>query len=413
MPRRPVLRDLSSSALIAGFVAVLVGYTSSAVIIFQAAEAAGASPLQIGAWLSMLGLGMGVTSLGLSLYYREPVLTAWSTPGAALLATSLPGVGLNEAIGVFLFSALLVLLCGVTGVFARLMERIPQAVAAAMLAGVLLQFGIDAFAALEADFILVAAMCASYLIGKRWLPRYTILLVLAVGLIVAWLQGGIEAERSALVFTAPDFVMPSFAWSSLIGVGIPLFVVSMASQNAPGVATLRAAGYRTPISPLIAWTGLATLLLAPFGGFSVCLAAITAAICMGPEAHPDPRRRYVAAAAAGGFYLLAGVFGGSIGTLFNALPHALIVTVAGLALLSTIATSLHNALADPRQREAAAVTFLITASGLTLLGIGAAFWGLIGGLITLALRPPGPAPVSVSQHSSVARSERRDEATAD
>ncbi|MBZ9556622.1 MULTISPECIES: benzoate/H(+) symporter BenE family transporter [unclassified Modicisalibacter] len=386
MPASSLLRDLSPSALVAGFVAVLVGYTSSAVIIFQAAEAAGAGPAQIGAWLSMLGLGMGITSLGLSLYYREPVLTAWSTPGAALLATSLPGYSLPEAIGVFLFSAALVLLCGVTGLFARLMQRIPPSIAAAMLAGVLLRFGIDAFAALRVDFPLVGAMCAAYLIGKRWLPRYTILLVLATGLAVAWAGGDIETQRTALRFAAPAFIMPAFSPSALIGVGIPLFVVSMASQNAPGAATLRAAGYTAPVSPLMIWTGLATLALAPFGGFSVCLAAITAAICMGPEAHPDPARRYTAAAAAGGFYLLAGAFGGSIGTLFDALPQPLIAAVAGLALLSTIANSLHQALDDASEREAAVVTFLVTASGVTLLGVGAAFWGLLGGLAVLALR---------------------------
>ncbi|WP_163650150.1 benzoate/H(+) symporter BenE family transporter [Modicisalibacter sp. 'Wilcox'] len=400
------LRDLSPSALVAGFVAVLVGYTSSAVIIFQAAEAAGAGPAQIGAWLSMLGLGMGVTSLGLSLYYRQPILTAWSTPGAALLATSLPGYSLPEAIGVFLFSAALVLLCGVTGLFARLMQRIPPSIAAAMLAGVLLRFGIDAFAALRVDFPLVGAMCAAYLIGKRWLPRYTILLVLAVGLGVAWAAGDIETQRTALRFAKPTFIMPALSPAALIGVGIPLFVVSMASQNAPGVATLRAAGYTAPVSPLMIWTGLATLVLAPFGGFSVCLAAITAAICMGPEAHPDPARRYTAAAAAGGFYLLAGVFGGSIGTLFDALPQPLIATVAGLALLSTIGNSLHQALDDASEREAAVVTFLITASHITLLGVGAAFWGLIGGLTVLALRrrparrDTAPADASPAPRSS-------------
>ncbi|MBZ9537958.1 benzoate/H(+) symporter BenE family transporter [Modicisalibacter tunisiensis] len=386
MPVPSVLRDLSPSALVAGFVAVLVGYTSSAVIIFQAAEAAGAGPAQIGVWLSMLGLGMGLTSLGLSLHYRQPVLTAWSTPGAALLATSLPGYSLPEAIGVFLFSAALVLLCGVTGLFARLMRRIPPSIAAAMLAGVLLRFGIDAFAALHVDFPLVGAMCAAYLIGKRWLPRYTILLVLATGLGVAWAAGDIATQRTALRFATPSFIMPAFSPAALIGVGIPLFVVSMASQNAPGVATLRAAGYTVPVSPLMIWTGLATLVLAPFGGFSVCLAAITAAICMGPEAHPDPARRYTAAAAAGGFYLIAGVFGGSIGTLFDALPQPLIATVAGLALLSTIGNSLHQALDDASEREAAVVTFLLTASHITLLGVGAAFWGLLGGLAVLALR---------------------------
>ncbi|WP_280540191.1 benzoate/H(+) symporter BenE family transporter [Chromohalobacter sp. 11-W] len=382
------LRDFSVSAIVAGFVAVLVSYASSAVIVFQAAEAAGASPAQIGGWLSTLGLGMGVTSLGLSLYYRVPVLTAWSTPGAALLATSLGDYTLAEAIGVFLFSGALMVICGATGIFARLMERIPHALAAAMLGGVLLRFGLEAFASLEDNLTLVGAMCIAYLLGRRYCPRYAVLGVLLAGLAVAGLQGGIDTTQVTLAIDMPEPVAPRFTLSSLIGVGIPLFVVSMASQNAPGVATLRAAGYTPPVSPLIACTGLATLILAPLGGFSICLAAITAAICMGPEAHPDPERRYMAAACAGAFYLLAGLFGGSIGTLFAALPGPLVLAIAGLALLTTIGGSLHNALHDAAHRDAALVTFLITASGVMLLGVGAAFWGLVGGMLTRALLTP-------------------------
>jgi len=374
------LRHLTFPAVVAGFVAVLVGYTSSAAIIFQAAGAAGATVAQTGGWLTMLGLGMGITSLGLSLWYRTPVLTAWSTPGAALLVTSLPGTSLNEAIGVFIFASALILICGVTGLFARLMNYIPQAISAAMLAGILLRFGIDAFAALQVNFALSGTMCLVYLLARRLLPRYAIVLTLLAGLMVALMQGNVHvAHTQSLIM--PEFIPPHFTLSSLLGVGIPFFVVNMASQNAPGIATLKAHGYALPVSPLIAWTGLTALLLAPFGGFTVCIAAITAAICMGPEVHSDPQRRYWAAAAAGVFYLLAGVFGGAISGLFTALPQALIHTIAGLALLGTIAGSLQRALSDEQQRDAAVIAFLITASGVTLLGIGAAFWGLIGGVI--------------------------------
>ena len=374
------LRHLTFPAVVAGFVAVLVGYTSSAAIIFQAAGAAGATVAQTGGWLTMLGLGMGITSLGLSLWYRTPVLTAWSTPGAALLVTSLPGTSLNEAIGVFIFASALILICGVTGLFARLMNYIPQAISAAMLAGILLRFGIDAFAALQVNFALSGTMCLVYLLARRLLPRYAIVLTLLAGLMVALMQGNVHvAHTQSLIM--PEFIPPHFTLSSLLGVGIPFFVVTMASQNAPGIATLKAHGYALPVSPLIAWTGLTALLLAPFGGFTVCIAAITAAICMGPEGHSDPQRRYWAAAAAGVFYLLAGVFGGAISGLFTALPQALIHTIAGLALLGTIAGSLQRALSDEQQRDAAVIAFLITASGVTLLGIGAAFWGLIGGVI--------------------------------
>lgn len=374
------LRHLTFPAVVAGFVAVLVGYTSSAAIIFQAAGAAGATLAQTGGWLTMLGLGMGITSLGLSLWYRTPVLTAWSTPGAALLVTSLPGTSLNEAIGVFIFASALILICGVTGLFARLMNYIPQAISAAMLAGILLRFGIDAFAALQVNFALSGTMCLVYLLSRRLLPRYAIVLTLLAGLTVALVQGNVHVSHAQSLMM-PEFIPPHFTLSSLLGVGIPFFVVTMASQNAPGIATLKAHGYALPVSPLIAWTGLTALLLAPFGGFTVCIAAITAAICMGPEVHSDPQRRYWAAAAAGVFYLLAGVFGGAISGLFTALPQALIHTIAGLALLGTIAGSLQRALSDEQQRDAAVIAFLITASGVTLLGIGAAFWGLIGGVI--------------------------------
>ncbi|KAA1181152.1 benzoate/H(+) symporter BenE family transporter [Photorhabdus heterorhabditis] len=380
------LRDLSFPAIIAGFVAVLVGYTSSAAIIFQAAEAAGATTVQIGGWLSMLGLGMGISSLGLSLYYRAPVLTAWSTPGAALLVTTLPGTSINEAIGIFIFASALIFLCGITGLFARLMNYIPQALSAAMLAGILLRFGLDAFSSLSVNFVLTAGMCLTYLLTRKYLSRYAIVLTLLSGLIIAFLQGDIHFEQqSAVAFVAPEFIAPSFTLSSLLSVGVPFFIVTMASQNAPGIATLKAAGYPVSVSSLISWTALIALILSPFGGFSVCIAAITAAICMSPEIHANPNRRYMAAAAAGVFYLIAGLFGGSISMLFSALPIALIHTIAGLALLGTISGSLLQALQNEKQRDAAVITFLITASGVTLLGVGAAFWGLIGGVITMFL----------------------------
>jgi benzoate membrane transport protein len=385
MSPRLSLKDLTFPAVLAGFVAVLVGYTSSAAIIFQAAEAAGANAQQIGGWLTMLGLGMGVTSIGLSLWYRTPIVTAWSTPGAALLVTSLPGTSINDAIGVFIFASGLTLLCGVTGLFARLMHYIPLALSAAMLGGILLRFGLNAFTSLQSNFPLAGAMCLVYLLARRSFPRYAIVLTLAAGLIIAGLQGDISLHGQGLSFAMPEFVTPHFSLPALLGIGIPFFVVTMASQNAPGIATLKAHGYQVPVSPLISWTALTALLLAPFGGFTVCIAAITAAICMGEDIHPDVKKRYMAAVAAGVFYLLAGAFGGSIGLLFTALPTPLIHTIAGLALLGTIANSLHRALAEESQRDAAIITFLITASGVTLLGVGSAFWGLVGGVIAHAL----------------------------
>ncbi|MCC3702878.1 benzoate/H(+) symporter BenE family transporter [Rouxiella badensis] len=376
------LQDWSFSAVIAGFVAVLVGYTSSAAIVFQAAEAAGANLAQIGSWFTMLGFGMGVTGIALSLYYRTPIVTAWSTPGAALLVTSLPGTSLNDAIGVFVFASGLILLSGVTGLFAKMMRYIPQALSAAMLAGILLRFGLDAFVSLQTNLLLAGGMCLTYLIARRLIARYSVILSLCVGLAIAAWQGDIAFHGQAVHFAAPEFIMPHFSWEKLVGIGLPFFVVSMASQNAPGIATLHASGFKVPVSPLITVTALLALILAPFGVYSIGIAAITAAICMGKDVHPDPNKRYTAAVAAGVFYLLAGVMGGSIGTLFTALPAPLIHTVAGLALLGTISGSLYRALTEEKQRDAAIVTFLITASGIQLFGVGSAFWGLIGGVLT-------------------------------
>ena len=379
-----LLRDTSVSAIVAGFVAVLVGFTSSAVIVFQAAHAAGASEAEAASWMWALGLGMGLTCIGLSLRYRVPVITAWSTPGAAMLITSVAGLPLADTIGAFLVSALLLALFGFTGWFERAMGRLPLALGSGMLAGVLLRFGLDVFVAMQQQRLLVLAMFAVWLLARRLLPRYAVMLTLAIGVLVAAMQGSLHSGPLPLALATPIFTMPHFSLAAIIGVALPLFVVTMASQNVPGVAILRAHGYtQTPISPLIGWTGLTTVLLAPFGGYAFNLAAITAAICMGRDAHDDPRRRYIAAVSAGVFYLLIGLFGATVAALFAALPKELVMAIAGIALFGTIGNGLASALVQEREREAALVTFLITASGLTLLGIGSAFWGLLAGLLTL------------------------------
>jgi len=379
-------RFFNLSHLSAGFIAVLVGYTSSAAIVFQAATAAGAGPEQISAWLLALGLGMGFTCIGLSLYYRSPVLTAWSTPGAALLATSLVGVPMSEAIGAFLFASLLLTIFGFTGWVETFMKHVPKSLAAAMLAGVLLRFGLDAFVSLRTQPAMVALMLAIYLGGRRLNSRYTIPLTFLGGLLWAAQGGLIHGEALSVTLAQPIFTAPTFSLSTLIGVGIPLFIVTMASQNVPGIAVLRANGYQTPVSPLIGWTGLTGLLLGPFGGYQFNLAAITAAICMSPEADRKPERRYLAAVWAGIFYLVTGLLGATVAGLFTALPKELVAAIAGIALLGTIGNSLSGALADERERDAAVITFLVTASGLALLSIGSAFWGLLLGLVVLKTR---------------------------
>lgn len=365
--------------VLSGFVAVLVGYASSAAIIWQAALAAGATTGQIAGWMTALGLAMGVSTLALTLWYRAPVLTAWSTPGAALLVTGLQGVSIQDAIGVFIVANALIVLCGITGLFARLMKIIPHSLASAMLAGILLRFGLQAFNSLNSELILCGSMLLAWLVLKVIAPRYAVIAAMLVGIAIALVKGDIVTDGVNLSPVLPAFIAPHFSLAHSISIALPLFLVTMASQNAPGIATMKASGYSLPVSPLIVFTGLLALLFSPFGVYSICIAAIAAAICQSPEAHPDANRRWLAAAAAGVFYILAGVFGGSVTGLMAALPVSWIQMLAGLALLGTISGSLFQALHNEAERDAAIVTFLVTASGLTVFGVGSAFWGLVVG----------------------------------
>ncbi len=375
----------SFSNITAGFVAVLVGFTSSAVIVFQAATSAGATAADISSWLFALGLSLASTCIGLSLYYRMPILTGWSTPGAALLVTSLSGLTMPEAIGAFVFSAALTILSGMTGLFQRVMDHVPKSLTSAMLAGILLHFGMNVFTAMQNQASLVSAMLIAYLIGKRFFSRYVIVVVLMVGCFVASIEGLFHVENCHLAFSSPIFTMPAFSWTALISVGIPLFVVTMTSQNITGIAILNESGYKPAISPLISWTGFANLLLAPFGCYSISLAAITAAICTGKEADSNPKKRYKATVFAGLCWLLISISGATVVALFFAFPQELILSIAGLALFSTIGSSLKNALEAESHREPAIITILVSASGMSLLGIGSAFWGLIAGICSSML----------------------------
>ena len=380
-----LLRDVSASAVVAGFVTVLVGFASASAIVFQAAGAVGASAAQLGSWMLALGVGMGLTCILLSLRYRAPVVTAWSTPGAALLVTSAAGLSIEEATGAFLVSAALITLVGFSGWFERAMDRIPLPIASGMLAGVLLRFGLGLFTAMSTQLALALGMCLAYFVARRLVPRYAVIAALLVGVVLALAQGLLHVDAIHVALAHPVWVTPRFTVGAVIGVALPLFVVTMASQNVPGVAVIRASGYTVPISPVIGWTGLANLALAPLGGFTVNLAAITAAICMGREAHEDPRRRYVAAVFAGLFYLIVGIFGATVVALFLAFPPELVAAIAGLALLATIGNGLAAAVGTENQREPALVTFLVTASGIAPAGIGSAFWGLVAGVVTLAI----------------------------
>ena len=370
----------------AGFIAPLVGYTSSAAIIFQAANSTGANDAMITSWFWALGLGMGLSTIGLSLFFKQPILTAWSTPGAAILVTSLAGVPMAEAIGAFLLCSVLLTLVGLSGWFDRLMAFMPQSIAAAMLAGVLLPFAMHMIMSLESQLVLVFTMIMTFFISRVFWPKLAIMVTFLMGIMIAWVQNLIIWQSLSLQISSPIWTTPEWSLSATIGVAIPLFIVTMASQNLPGIVVLRSHGYDAPAAPLITWTGITGLLMAPFGGFAFNLSAIMAAICMGKDVDTDPQQRYRSAVWAGLFIVATGIFADSLTGLFNSLPQALVVSIAGLALLGTISSSLSTALVRESERIPAMITLITTASGVALWGIGSAFWGLVIGVSALLIQ---------------------------
>ena len=373
--------------LTAGLVAVIIGFTSSIALIYQVVIVLGGTAELVASWVLMLGLAMGVTSIGLSYYYKIPILIAWSTTGAALLITSAQGYSLNQAVGAFMFSALLMFISGITGWFAKIMERIPSQIACAMLAGVLVTFGIDVFNFMSETPLLIGVMVLVYLLCKRLIPRFTMLMVLIAGFVMAGVTGQIDTSSWQWKMSEFTFISPEFNLQAMISVGIPLYIVTMTSQNLPGIAVLKAHNYPAPVSASLNVTGLTNILIAPFGGYAINLAAITAAICMSEDADSDPNKRYWASIAGGGFYILMAIGAATLVGLVASLPQALILALAGIALFTTIASSLQQALSDSYYTEAAMITFLVTASDLTLFSVGSAFWGILAGGLTLWLIP--------------------------
>lgn len=381
-------RDLSFSAIAAGFLAVLISYAGPLIIVFQAAQAAQVPAEVTASWVWAISVGAGVAGIVLSLWLKAPVITAWSAPGTALLITLFPALPLAEAIGAYITAAVVIGLSGLSGGFDRLVRAIPPAIASGMLAGILFQFGARAFKAVEQAPLLGLGMLAGYLLLKRLSPRYHMVGVLALGVALTAALGQLPAAALQLQFTVPVFTAPAWSWASTLSLALPLVLVSLSGQFLPGMAILRAAGYATPARPILAVTSVGALLTAPFGGITTVLAAITAALCTGKEAHADPSRRYVAGVANGLFYLLAGSVGGSLVALFLALPPALVAVLAGLALLGAIGANLTALVQDAEHREAGLITFLATASGLNFLGLASAFWGvLFGGAAYALLRP--------------------------
>jgi benzoate membrane transport protein len=374
-------KDASLSAIVAGLIIVLVGMSSSAVVVFQAAIHFGANAAQASSWLGSLCLGMGFLTIYFSWRYRAPVLMAWSTPGAVILASSAEGISMSEAVGAFLFSATLIFLCGATGLFERFMNRIPLSLTAALLAGVLFHFCTDAFVAFKVQPVLVSGMFLAYVIAKRQTPRLTMLVVLATGALLSAALGLFKIDQIDVSLTTAHFTAPSFSWAAIAGLGIPLFIVTMAAQNLTGIAVMRTFRFSTPLSPLLVGSGATNFVAAFFGGFAINLAAITAAIGMGPEVHEEKEKRYISALVAGFIYILIGIFAGSVTSLFAALPAQMISAIAGFALLGTVAASLESALSDINQKESAFLTFIIAASGISFLGVGSSFWAIVIGLV--------------------------------
>lgn len=371
------------SSTVAGLVAVVIGFASSVALIYQTVINLGGDASLASSWILTLGLSMGLTSIALSFYYRVPILVAWSTPGAALLIANTQNFTLNEAVAGFMFSALLIFLCGITGWFEKLMNKLPFQLASAMLAGILVNFGINVFSKMNEEPLLVITMFFTYLIGRQLMPKFTMLLVLIVSIVVAW-------QLNLMTFTAFSwqlsefrYISPEFNISAILGVGIPLFLVTMAAQNLPGIAVLKAYNYKAPVSSILSVTGFVNMLAAPFGGYAINLAAITAAICMTEEVDKNPEKRYWAAIAGGGFYILMAISAGYLMEAFALLPNALIYSLAGIALFTTINSSIKQALTEEKMSEAAIITFLVTASNLSLWDINSVLWGLIAGSITL------------------------------
>ncbi|MEH6499140.1 MAG: benzoate/H(+) symporter BenE family transporter [Pseudoalteromonas distincta] len=387
-------RDTSLSTLTAGFVAMLTGYSSSVILMVQAGQAAELSNAQIASWIWALSIGMALCTVALSLRFRLPLVVVWSTPGAALLITSLPGVSYSDAIGAFMFCGVLMLLSGVSSTVARLMRWLPASLAAALLAGILFRIGSQIFLAAQEQIGLVLVMFLGYLLAKRWFARYAVLLALLCGTLAAWFMGMLDLPEVQWQLTLPEWTTPSFSLSAMISIGLPLYIVAMTSQNLPGLAILKSDGYEVDPAPILSLTGLMSVLLAPFGSHGINLAAISAAICTGPEAHSDPARRYTAAVFCGILFGVIALFAGTLTVLFMALPGALVISIAALALLGSIAGGLSKAMENPGEREAALIAFMVTASGFTLFSIGSAFWGLIAGALVLLIlpRPPSNQP---------------------
>ncbi|MDC4714165.1 benzoate/H(+) symporter BenE [Acinetobacter baumannii] len=386
--------DWSISATVAGFLAVLISYSGPLIIFFQAAQRAHVSTDMMVSWIWGISIGAAVSGIYLSIKYKTPVITAWSAPGTALLVTLFPNISLNEAVAAYITSAIVIFLIGITGYFDKLLKWIPQDVAAGMMAGILFQFGISLFTASDSMPLIVFSMLIVFLIAKRLMPRYTMIWVLAAGVLLSLILGKMNPVDVSFNLAIPQWISPEWTWNSTLNLAVPLILVSLTGQFLPGMAIMKLSGYDTPAKPIITATSIASLAVACIGGITIVLASITAALCMGKDAHELKEKRYIAGIANGIFYILGGLFAGSIVMLFSLLPKELVAALAGLALLGAIATNISVAMKNDGQRDAALITFLASASGMHFLGLSSVFWGICIGVIAHFILTPRSTPAT-------------------
>lgn len=374
-------QDWSLSASVAGFLAVLIAYAGPLVIFFQAAQAAQVAEAMMASWIWGISIGTAIPGIYLSIKYKAPIVTAWSAPGTVLLVTLFPQMSINEAIAAYIISAIVIFMVGATGYFDKVLQWIPNSIAAGMMAGILFQFGLALFVATDTMPFIIFSMLGCYLLAKRLSPRYTMIWVLLCGVTLSLLLGKMNPVDINFTMTIPVLIWPEWSWHSTFNLAVPLILVSLSGQFLPGMAILNLSGYDTPAKPIVMATSIASLAVACVGGITITLAAITAALCTGKDAHELKEKRYIAGVANGIFYLLGGLFASSIVLVFSLLPKELIAALAGLALIGAISANITVAMKDDSQRESALITFLATASGMQFLGLSSVFWGICIGMI--------------------------------
>jgi len=380
-----MLKDLSISTLIAGLMAVLVSYSGPLAIFFQAAQNAGISTEMMTSWVWAISIGAALTGIILSLWFRIPVITAWSAPGTVLLVTLFPQLSINEAVAAYITAAVIIFLIGITGLFDKVVQMIPKGVAAAMMAGILFDFGLGAFRALDSVPLVTTVMIVGFVLFKFVSRAYFLVLMVGLGILLSLTAMDANLGQVTLKLATPVLIVPEWSWSSTLGLALPLVIVSLTGQFLPGFAILKASGYTFASRPIISLLSLVSIPTAFFGGITTVIAAITASICTSPDAHENPDKRYWSGVANGVFYLIGGIFAGTIVLFFTSFPGEMIAIIAGLALLGAISNSLSSALEDKEHLDASLITFMATASGVSLFGIGSAFWGVVLGSLVYAI----------------------------